>query len=59
MTGDGALYRTPGQPRTPLKCFRIPADLYLQAQAEAKLRGEYLSDMVRRAFEGYVGEGQS
>jgi len=40
--------------QTPVKCFRIPAKLYLAAQAKAAERGETVSDVVRRALERYV-----
>ena len=44
----------PNQPRTPLKSFRIPQELYERAQARAAERGETVSDVVRRALERYV-----
>lgn len=44
----------PNQPKTPIKCFRIPEDLYREAQQTATKRGESLSDEVRRALQRYV-----
>ena len=45
---------TPPAGKTPIKCFRIPPDLYASAQVKAAERGETLSDVVRRALERYV-----
>lgn len=50
----GTLKRVPNQPKTPLKSFRIPEDLYRAAQAKAEERGESVSDVVRAALERYV-----
>lgn len=50
----GTLPRVPNQPRTPLRSFRIPDELYQAAQAKAEERGESVSDVVRRALERYV-----
>jgi predicted HicB family RNase H-like nuclease len=44
----------PNQPRTPIKCFRINAELYTAAQAKAAERGETLTSVVVRALERYV-----
>ncbi|GAS98919.1 Gp65 [Mycolicibacterium canariasense] len=44
----------PNQPRTPLRSFRIPDDLYEAAQQKAEEKGETVSDVVRRALERYV-----
>lgn len=44
----------PNQPKTPVKCFRIPEDLYRAAMAKADERGEVLSDVVRAALQRYV-----
>lgn len=44
----------PNQPRTPLKSFRIPEDLYRAAQDAAAGNDETVSDVVRRALERYV-----
>lgn len=48
------LGRVPNQPKTPLKSFRIPDDLYRAAQAKATERGETVSEIVRAALERYV-----
>jgi predicted DNA-binding protein len=47
----------PNQPKTPLRTFRIPTELYQAAQEVATLRGETLSDVVRKALERYVKRG--
>lgn len=44
----------PNAPKTPLRSFRIPDDLYRAAQAAAAEKGESMSDVVRRALERYV-----
>lgn len=44
----------PNAPRTPLKSFRIPEDLYREAQQLAADEGQSVSDVVRKALERYV-----
>ena len=46
--------RVPNQPKTPIKCFRIPEVLYEAAQAKAAERSESVSEVVRKALERYV-----
>lgn len=48
------LRRVPNKPKTPLKSFRIPQELYQDAQRIAAERGESVSDVVRAALERYV-----
>lgn len=48
----------PNAPRTPLRSFRIPDDLYLEAQQIAATQDESVSDVVRRALERYVRAGR-
>lgn len=48
----------PNAPRTPLKSFRIPEDLYREAQQIAAEQDESVSDVVRRALERYVKAGR-
>lgn len=48
------LARVPNKPKTPLKSFRIPDDLYRAAQAKAAERGDSVSEVVRAALERYV-----
>lgn len=48
------LRSVPNQPRTPLRSFRIPDELYEAAQAKAASKDESVSDVVRRALERYV-----
>jgi predicted CopG family antitoxin len=43
----------PNQPKTPLRSFRIPDDVYKTAQVKAAEKGESVSDVVRRALERY------
>jgi hypothetical protein len=38
---------------TPPRTFRVPDDIYLAAKAEAKERGESVTDVVVRALERY------
>jgi len=47
----------PNKPKTPIRGFRIPDDVYEAAQAKAKERGETLTDVVRKALERY-GKGR-
>ena len=44
----------PNKPKTPLKSFRIPQDLYEAAQAKAAEKNETVSDVIRKALERYV-----
>ena len=50
----GTLSRMPNQPKTPIRGFRIPDELYLAAKAKAEARGEDMSTVVRAALERYV-----
>jgi hypothetical protein len=50
----GVMTPMPNQPKTPVSNFRIPLDLKADAQAEARARGESLTDVVVRALEEYV-----
>ena len=50
----GRLSRVPNQPKTPIRGFRIPDDLYLAAKAKAEARGEDMSTVVRAALMRYV-----
>lgn len=36
------------------RVVRVPDDLWTAAQAKADERGEYLSEVIRRALERYV-----
>lgn len=44
----------PNQPKTPLRAFRAPDELWQAAKAVADERNETLSDVLRRALEQYV-----
>lgn len=46
--------RVPNAPKTPLKSFRIPDDLYRAAQARAAEKGESVTAVVVRALKRYV-----
>ncbi len=48
----------PNAPRTPLRSFRIPDDLYLEVQQIAATQDESVSDVVRQALERYVKAGR-
>lgn len=43
----------PNKPKTPLRSFRIPDEVYRAAQDKAAEKGESVSDVVRRALERY------
>lgn len=51
---SGTIIAVPNQPKTPRRTFRISDELYEAAQAKAEVNGETVSDVVRRALEGYV-----
>jgi negative regulator of replication initiation len=44
----------PNQPRTPARAVRVEDDLWQAAQQQAALRGETVSDVIRRALQRYV-----
>lgn len=48
----------PNQPKTPVRSFRIPDDIYLPAQEKARAEGESLTDVVRDALIEYVGDDE-
>lgn len=50
----GTLRRVPNAPKTPIRGFRIPDELYTAAKAKAAERGEDLSSVIRAALERYV-----
>lgn len=47
----------PNKPKTPLRSFRIPDDIYEAAQRKAAEKGESVSDVVRRALDRYGKRG--
>lgn len=51
---SSSVREVPNQPKTPVKCFRIPEDLYRAALEKATERGESVSGVVRKALERYV-----
>ena len=46
----------PNKPKTPVRSFRIPDDIYLPAKAKAEEEGDSLTVIVREALLDYVGE---
>jgi predicted DNA-binding protein len=46
----------PNQPKTPIRGFRIPDELYRAAQTKATEEGRTLTDVVREFLERYVGD---
>lgn len=48
----------PNQPKTPIKSFRIPDDIYKAAQAKAAERGETLTGVVVDALKRYTKRGK-
>ncbi len=46
----------PNQPKTPMKSFRIPEDLYRAALEKARLEGKSLTDIVRESLESYLSQ---
>lgn len=47
----------PNQPKTPIKSFRIPDDVYKAAQVKAAERGETLTAVVVDALKRYAKRG--
>jgi predicted DNA-binding protein len=37
-----------------MRAFRVPLDLWEQADAISKVRGEYLSEVIRAALAAYI-----
>jgi hypothetical protein len=37
-----------------MRAFRVPVDLWARADAISKVRGEYLSEVIRAALVAYV-----
>lgn len=46
----------PNQPKTPLKCFRIPEDTYQAAKRHAETQGTTLSEVVRGMIANYIAD---
>lgn len=44
----------PNKPKTPVKSFRIPDDLYQAALIKAAADGRSLTEVVREGLEDYV-----
>ena len=44
----------PNQPKTPLRSFRVADEVWQAAKAEAKRRGESVTDVLVRALREYV-----
>lgn len=46
----------PNQPKTPARAVRVDDETWDQVKAEAVERGEYASDVVRRALQEYFAK---
>jgi len=46
----------PNQPKTPIKCFRIPESTYQTAKRFAELQGTDLSKVVREFLDSYIAD---
>jgi predicted DNA-binding protein len=44
----------PNQPKTPLRAFRIPDEIYDVLKAKAADEGRTVTDVVREAFREYI-----
>ncbi|WP_188492045.1 hypothetical protein [Williamsia phyllosphaerae] len=44
----------PNKPKTPLRTFRIPDDVYGPAKAAAEANGETVTDVVKKALVNYT-----
>ncbi|MDT4997448.1 MAG: hypothetical protein QOD45_1516 [Pseudonocardiales bacterium] len=53
-TLSARLIRVPNQPKTPQRTVRIPDEVWEAAKAAAERRGEFISDVIRRALIRYV-----
>ncbi len=53
MTQSATMPSVPNAPRTPIRSFRIPDDVYREAQEHAGEAGETVTDVVNRALEKY------
>lgn len=52
--GDAVMTPVPNKPKTPIRSFRVPDEVYRPAQEKAAERGESLTDVVKRALERYA-----
>ena len=48
----------PNQPKTPVRSFRIPDEIYQPAREKAKAEGTSLTDVVKDALIEYVGDDE-
>ncbi len=46
---------TPNQPKTPLRSFRVPDDLWMPARDKAHREGITITDVLQRALREYLG----
>lgn len=56
---SGILGIVPNAPKTPIRGFRVPDDVYKAAQAQAEELGIPLSDVVRAALEKFAKTGKA
>lgn len=47
-------YGVPNQPKTPLRAFRIPDEIYDLLKAKAADEGRTVTDVVREALREYI-----
>ena len=48
---------TPNQPKTPLRSFRVPDDLWMPARDKAHREGITITDVLQRALREHLGAG--
>lgn len=46
---------TPNQPKTPLRSFRVPDELWMPARDKAHREGITITDVLQRALREYLG----
>jgi hypothetical protein len=44
----------PNQPKTPLRNVRVEDELWRKSKEKALMKGETVSDVIRRALERYI-----
>lgn len=48
----------PNQPKTPVRSFRIPDEIYVPAREKAAAEGRTVTDVVTDALLDYVGDDE-
>lgn len=54
MKDGPSMNPVPNKPKTPIRGVRVPDDEWHPAQAKAKVEGETVTDVVRRALREYA-----